>query len=164
MPLTEKMPDERADVLIIAEQADDMIGDTLAELIPRPEKPYKASTVTALAEAIRKVVALMDRELEARPYTAPVDELDADLVRYLAAVMEAAESYGKPSPVRAEDVRGDNELIVITDHLMQLSRDRDFRDFLQEEELAEDVAYDEGAAQLMDEEEDMDELLMRRMG
>lgn len=163
MPLQEKKMEDgkRADVLIIAEQADDMIGDTLASLIPRPEKPYKASTVSALAEAIRKVVALMDRELDARPYTAPVDELDPDLVRYLAATLEAAEDYGQPSPISPDAIRGDNELIVITEHLMKLSRDRDFRDFL-DEELEEDFAFSDEAASL-EEEEDIDEMLKRRM-
>ena len=163
MPLKEKMPEDRAEVVIIAEQADDLIGDTLADLIPRPEKPYKGSTVTALAEAIRKVVAMMDRELEARPYTAPVEELDADLVRYLAAVMEAAEAYGQPSPIKPEEVRGDNELIVITEHLTKLARDRDFKDFLMEEELEDEVAYDEEASGMIEEEEDIDDMLRRRM-
>ena len=161
MPLQEKMPKDRADVVIIAEQSDDMIGDMFAELIPRPERPYKGSTVTALADAIRKVVALMDRELEARPYDAPVDELDPDLVRYLMATLEAAEDYGQPSPIKPEDIRGDNELIVMTEHLLRLARDRDFRDFL-DEELDEELALD-GEGMMMEEEEDIDEMLQRRM-
>ena len=39
MPLKEKK-DSRADVVIVAEQADDLLGDTLSDLIPTPEKPY----------------------------------------------------------------------------------------------------------------------------
>ena len=162
MPLKEKMKDNRADVVIVAEQADDLLGDTLSDLIPTPEKPYKGQVVTQLAEAIRKVVALMDRELDARPYKGPVPELDPDLVRYLAATLEAAADFGKPSPVSPEQVRGDNELIVITEHLLRLADDRDFREFL-DEELDEEVAFDDEDMAMMDEEEDIDAMLMRRL-
>ena len=162
MPLKEKQPEDSA-MIVIAERSDDAIGDMLQDLIPKPERPYKGSTVTALADAVRKIVALMDRELEARPYPEPVPELDADLLRYLAATLAAAEDYGKPSPVKPEEIRGDNELIVITQHLLQLAKDRDFRDFL-EEELEEDLQEDfEMMTDTADAAEDTDALLMSRM-
>ena len=161
MPLKEKKKTEDSALIVIAEQADDNIGDMLQDMIPKPERPYKGSTVSALADAVRRVVALMDRELEERPYPEPVPELDADLLRFLAATLAAAEDFGKPSPVKPEDIRGDNELIVITQHLLELAKDRDFRDFLDEE--LEDMEDDEEMMTPARAPADPDALFMSRM-
>ena len=160
--LKEKMPAEQPQLVVIAEQQDDLIGDKLSELIPAPRKPYKGNVVTALADAVRDVIALMDRDLEARPYRGPVDRLDPDLVRFMAAALEAAEEYGQPAPVKPGDIRSDNELIVITEHLRKLSRDRDFKDFL-EEELEEELAFNEEAERVERSAADDDAMLMSRM-
>jgi len=162
MPLKEKMTNERPQLVVIAEQQDDLIGDTLADLIPAPRRPYKGSTVTALADAVRNIVALMDRDLEARPYRGSVDRLDPDLVRFMAAALEAAEEYGQPAPVKPGEIRSDNELIVITEHLRKLARDRDFRDFL-EEELDEELAFNDEAERMDRSKADDDAMLMSRM-
>ena len=160
--LKEKIPAEQPQLVVIAEQQDDLIGDKLSELIPAPRKPYKGNVVTALADAVRDVIALMDRDLEARPYRGPVDRLDPDLVRFMAAALEAAEEYGQPAPVKPGDIRSDNELIVITEHLRKLSRDRDFKDFL-EEELEEELAFNEEAERVERSAADDDAMLMSRM-
>ena len=161
MPLKEKKSEDSA-LIVIAEEADDSIGDMLQDMIPVPERPYKGSTVAALADAVRRVVALMDRELEERPYPEPVPELDADLLRFLAAALAAADDYGQPAPVSPEEVRGDNELIVLTQHLLKLAQDRDFKTFLDEE--LQDMTEEELQMQAPSSEPaDPDALFMSRM-
>ena len=162
MPLKEQTMKERPQLVVIAEQQDDLIADTLSDLIPKPRKPYRGTVVTALADAVRDVVALMDRDLEARPYRGRVEQLDGDLVRFMAAALEAAEEYGQPSPVKPDEVRSDNELIVITEHLRKLATDKRFEDFL-DEELDEAVAFDDEAEQPMSSPADSDAMLMSRM-
>lgn len=155
------MKNERPELVIIAEEQDDVIGDSLKDLIPRPRKPYKGQTVKALADAVAEVMALMDVEAEPMAYEGQVEELDADLVRFLGMVAQAAADYGQPMPLGPEEIRGDNELIVITDHLKALASDRDFRDWL-DEELDEEFDMEE-EDESEDEDEDEDALLMGRM-
>lgn len=141
-------------VIMVAEQQDDLIEDALGDIIPPPEKPYKGRVVANLAKAVSAVAGLMDLEYEPPDFGGSVERLDGELVRLLAMVAQAAEDYGSPLPLGPEEVRGDNELIVISDHLSKLSKDRDFRDFLEEE-------VDDGEDELDmlgDEEEEKDEI------
>lgn len=148
MPLTAKMPKMPDDLRAAAEEADAEIEGALVSLIPAPERPYNPKTVTSLANAIAAVGKVMGIELKPDPYTAPVPELEPEVVRFLAMVDAAAKDYGQPLPVSLDAIRNDNDLMLITSHLMALAKDRDFKDFLNAP-IEEEVTVEEG----MDEED-----------
>jgi hypothetical protein len=121
------MPD---DLRMAAEASDAEVAMNLAGLIPTPDKPYSPKVVTALAQAIAAAAKIMGLDLKPSPYTEPVAELEPDMVRFLAMMDAAAKDYGSPLPIALDAIKGDRELTVITAALMQLAKDRDFKDFL----------------------------------
>ena len=113
-----------------AADADAMMGEALAELVPRPMKPYNAKVVDALGKALAEVLALFDMAVEPETYNAPVEALDPDLVRFLAMVSAAADDYGRPLPIRLEEMRDEAALTRVTAALKELAADEEFRAFL----------------------------------
>jgi hypothetical protein len=95
-----------------------------------PDKPYSPKVVTALAQAIAAAAKVMGLDLKPAPYKEPVMELEPEVVRFLAMMDAAAKDYGSPLPVSLDAIKGDRELTAITAALMQLAKDRDFKDFL----------------------------------
>ena len=85
MPLviaTEAPQGMPADLAALAEEQDAVIGDEMAALVPRPERPYSAKVYTALAKAIAKAAKVMGLDLTPETYSGPVEEMDADVARF----------------------------------------------------------------------------------
>jgi hypothetical protein len=132
MPLETTMGAMPADLEAAAMAADTAVGDTIASLIPRPERPYSPRVATSLAKAIAKVMAALGVEMTAEEYTGPVEEFSPDEARFLAMLEAAAADYGKPLPIKLADIKGDAELTAITAALSALADDADFMAFLDE--------------------------------
>lgn len=142
MPLviaTEAPQGMPADLAAIAEQQDDLIGEEMADLVPRPERPYSAKVYSALTKAIAAAAKVMGLDLTPESYSGPVEAMDADVARFLAMMAAAADDYGKPFPVELSDIKGDSELTAITAALLQLSKDKGFAEFLDAPVEAEEV-------------------------
>jgi len=136
----------------LATSEDEIIGESMAVVVPVPEKPYKAQVVTALGRAIVQAAQLLGLDLGEGEYTEDVPALDPEMVRFLAVLSSAAEEYGAPLPVALEDIKGDRELTALTAAIMALSKDRDFRDF-----LSQPMAEEEAPTELPeDEDEEME--------
>jgi len=155
MPATDNMPQDLMDA---ATEADDIVGAELAALVPPFEKPINVKVMNALAKAVADVAAVMGMDIIPDTYTEPVMELEPDVVRFLAMIDAAAEDYGKPLPVRLDQLRSESDLTALTAGMMQLAADADFEAFLDmptgdEPDVAIDVevAGPEGVA-----EEDFD--------
>ena len=147
-----------ADLAAIAEEQDNLIGQEMAGLVPIPARPYRAKVYTALTKAIRKAAEVMGLALTPERYTDDVDEMDADVARFLAMMATAASDYGKPFPVELEEIKGDAELTAITAALTQLAADKAFAEFLDapvEEEVIEEetVIMPDGEVEEEEEEE-----------
>lgn len=144
------------DLMAATEQADAAVGDELAGLVPPPEKPYSPRVVTALAQAVAKLLAQVGIEgVEVETYTGPVPSLEPDDVRFLAMLAQMAADYGQPLPVGLGQIRGDSELTAITAHLTGLASDPGFKAFLDEdqamgEELAQGLGPDDELDAAMD--------------
>lgn len=136
----------------LAASEDDIVGESLAVVVPVPEKPYSPKVVTALGRAIVQVAKFLGLDLGEGEYTEPVQALDPEMVRFLAVLSQAAEEYGTPLPVSLQDIRGDQELTALTAALMALAGDRDFREFLAQ------VEPDEEAPTELPEEEEVVEV------
>lgn len=155
------MKDEQKAVLVIADQQDEAIEDGLAEAIPLPARPYKSQVVDNLHRALSGVTELMGVEFDPMPAGGPVEKLDGETVRLLAMAAKAAADYGQPMPLEPGEIRGDNELVVLSDFLLSLARDRDFRDFLNQEVEEEVLELKEEKAPRN--RRDADALFMSRM-
>jgi hypothetical protein len=132
----------------LAAEADRALGEALSAVVPAPMKPYNAKVVNALGEALADVLALFDMAVEAERYTGPVEALDPDLVRFLGMVSAAAQDYGKPLPIRLEEIRDEAALTRITAALRDLASDEDFREFLNGEAEAEPMTETEVAVEV----------------
>ena len=132
-----------ADLAAIAEEQDELIGQELAGLVPRPDRPYSAKVYTALTDAISKAAKVMGLDLTPERYTEDVAEMDADVARFLAMMATAASDFGQPFPVELEDIRGDAELTAITAALTQLAADKAFAEFLDAPVEVEEVIEEE---------------------
>ena len=132
-----------ADLAAIAEEQDELIGQELAGLVPRPDRPYSAKVYTALTDAISKAAKVMGLDLTPERYTEDVAEMDADVARFLAMMATAASDFGQPFPVELEDIRGDAELTAITAALTQLAADKAFAEFLDAPAEPEEVIEEE---------------------
>jgi len=142
MPLviaTEAPQGMPADLAAIAEQQDALIGEEMADLVPRPERPYSAKVYSALTKAIAAAAKVMGLDLTPESYSGPVEAMDADVARFLSMMAAAADDYGKPFPVELSDIKGDAELTAITAALLQLSKDKGFAEFLDAPAEAEEV-------------------------
>jgi len=132
-----------ADLAAIAEEQDELIGQELAGLVPRPDRPYSAKVYTALTDAISKAAKVMGLDLTPERYTEDVAEMDADVARFLAMMATAASDFGQPFPVELEDIKGDAELTAITAALTQLAADKAFAEFLDAPAEPEEVIEEE---------------------
>lgn len=142
MPLviaTEAPQGMPADLAAIAEQQDALIGEEMADLVPRPERPYSAKVYSALTKAIAAAAKVMGLDLTPESYSGPVEAMDADVARFLSMMAAAADDYGRPFPVELSDIKGDAELTAITAALLQLSKDKGFAEFLDAPAEAEEV-------------------------
>jgi hypothetical protein len=140
------IPDPRLEGL--AAESDRALGEALTAVVPAPMKPYNAKVVDALAKALADVLALFDISVEPETYSGPVEALDPDLVRFLAMVATAAEDYGKPLPIRLEEMRDEAALTRTTAALAELAADEDFREFLNGTEEGEPVDETEVAVEV----------------
>jgi len=113
-----------------ASASDDMTGSAVADLIPRPQRPYSPKVMTALAKAISAVMAQMGVEMTPEPYSGVLEQFEPDEARFLAMIEAAAADYGSPLPIALKDIKGDAELTVITAALMELAKDPEFVAFL----------------------------------
>ena len=148
-----------ADLAAIAEEQDSLIGEEMADIVPRPDRPYSAKVYTALTKAISKAAKVMGLDLTPETYSGPVEAMDADVARFLAMMSAAASDYGKPLPVDLEDIKGDSELTAITAALTQLASDKAFAEFLDapvEEEVMEEETVIEPDGEEEEEEEEFD--------
>ena len=121
------MPRELRD---LADRQDEMIGEEVSDLIKPPDSPYNVKSLNQLAKAVEAVARVMGIQVEAEEYNEPQARLDSDLSRFLMMIATAAEDYGQPLPVSLEEIRGDNELTAIAAHLLRLSKDGGFEEFL----------------------------------
>ena len=146
-----------ADLAAIAEEQDNLIGQEMAGLVPIPDRPYSAKVYTALTRAISKAAKVMGLDLTPERYTDDVEEMDADVARFLAMMATAASDFGKPFPVELEDIKGDAELTAITAALTRLAADKAFAEFLdapvEEEVIEEETVMPDGDV----EEEEVEE-------
>jgi hypothetical protein len=159
MPLmiaTEAPQGMPGDLAALAEEQDAVIGDEMAALVPRPERPYSAKVYTALTKPLRSSqgdgAGPHTRELQRT-----VEEMDADVARFLAMMAAAADDYGKPFPVELGDIKGDSELTAITAALLP-GKDKGFAEFLDapaepDEVIEEETIMPDGE---MEEEEEED--------
>lgn len=132
MPLMTGASNMPPDLAAAAGAADAAVGDVVAALIPKPERPYSPRVATSLAAAIAAVMGAMGVEMTPQPYEGPVEEFGPDEARFLAMLEAAAADYGKPLPVALADIKGDAELTAITAALQQLAKDKAFVAFLDE--------------------------------
>jgi hypothetical protein len=163
MPLviaTEAPQGMPADLAAIAEQQDALIGEEMADLVPRPERPYSAKVYSALTKAIAAAAKVMGLDLTPESYSGPVEAMDADVARFLSMMAAAADDYGKPFPVELSDIKGDAELTAITAALLQLSKDKGFAEFLdapaEPEEVTEETTIMPDGEVEEEEEEEFD--------
>jgi hypothetical protein len=105
-------------------------GEEVSDLIKPPDSPYNVKSLNQLAKAVEAVARVMGIQVEAEEYNEPQARLDNDLSRFLMMIATAAEDYGQPLPVSLEEIRGDNELTAIAAHLLRLSKDGGFEEFL----------------------------------
>jgi hypothetical protein len=138
MPLKFGKKDVPEELAMETDAMDDAVGEELAGMTPKPDRPYSAKVMTALGKAISAVLNVMGVEAEAEAYTEPVPELDPEEVRFLSMLTAAAADYGKPLPVTPDKIMGDSELTSITAALMELAKDEGFREFLGEVEPGEE--------------------------
>lgn len=122
-----------------AEEADNMLGEEIVAVIPRPSRPYRGRAVIALAEALGALGEAFGMEM-AMPGNMPtgeVPELPPEIARTLAMVTDAATSYGSPPPVALEEIQDDTALTAITSWLQGLAADEEFAAWLGGEEEME---------------------------
>ncbi len=163
MPIRPKnMPDDMpAELMAAADERDAMVDEQLDGIIPAADSPYNVKVLTSMAEAVQAIASLMGIDVEVEQYNEATTRLDDDVARFLFMASKAAEDYGKPFPVKLEDIKGDNELTSITAHMKMLAADEDFKKFLQgeaEPEGAEvEVTVEAGPR------DDAEDLFMSRM-
>ena len=131
------------DLLDAAEGQDDIIGESFAEIIPMPDKPYSAKVFNALLTALSAATEVMGIMTPFEPADGPVDGFGQDEARVLAMLDAASREYGSPFPVALDAIMGDSELTLITAHLMQLAKDEGFAAFLDSEAPEDEVLIEE---------------------
>ena len=167
MPIRPKnMPEDMpAELMEAADERDGMLDEQLDSLIPSADSPFNVKVLAAMSEAIQAIASMMGIPVEIEAYDEPTTRIDEDVARFLFMASKAAEDYGKPFPVKLEDIKGDNELTTITAHLKMLAGDSGFKDFL----MGDDEGDDEGGEveieirQDKPADDDADDLFMSRM-
>lgn len=118
------------DLLSAADEADAMIGDELAAMVPPFDKPIHPKVMGALTAAVAEAAAVMGFEVIPETYSEPVREMDAAVVRFLAMIDAAAKDYGQPLPVRLDELRTEQDITALTASIIELAADASFVEFL----------------------------------
>jgi len=151
--------------LEMAEEADADMFEAMA-----PEGDFTSRGLDPLVRATNRMLPLFDQTGD-YPMVEDTQKLPTDFVRILAMFQQAVEeaidedAVNEEMRISLDDVRDDTALMTIAGKLDMLSKDREFKRFLEapveEEEMAEEVREETGATPMSTEEED--ELLMGRM-
>lgn len=157
MPLKLNMPgDIPKDLMAAAEDSEMAVEDDLLAVVPAPEKPFSAKVVNALSKALAEAGKVMGLEAIPETYTGMVEALEPDTIRFLAMFEQAASDYGSPFPVPLSELSTEESLTAVTAHLLQLARDPDFAEWLDqpadgeevvEEEVTEETGGSKGSAE-----------------
>lgn len=146
-PKAGKLP---RDLKTVATKSNEKVGKGLAEAIPVPDEPFDRRVYTGFAKALAGVLKRMGLKVEVSSYDKDIREVGPDEARALAMVSAAARDYGEPLPVAMEDLDGDTAMATLAGALTALAGDRDFQDWLKEDEEEEEVEE-------VEEEEDVDD-------
>jgi hypothetical protein len=147
-----KMP---AELKKAAMSADDSLEAALMTEIPAPRRPFSGKVMKNLLDAAAKASMVFGAPVRLEISDAPAARLPGDVVRVLAMMEKAAEDYGDPFPVSLKSAVTDEALVAIAAHLLSLSRDPEFKKFLQEEPAMpeEEMGEEELPVEEMAEEE-----------
>ncbi len=129
MPIKMMGADAPAEVREIGAERDAMMNDSMDGMLPFMDKPLNPKVLNALGKAINAVSKMMGIEVEVEQYD-EATTLDDDVARFLMMMSTASEDFGKPFPVKLEEIRGDSEITAVTAHLMDLAGDPKFKEFL----------------------------------
>jgi len=151
--------------LEMAEEADAEMFEAMA-----PEGDFTSRGLDPLVRATNRMLPLFDQTGD-YPMVEDTQKLPTDFVRILAMFQQAVEEaidedvVNEEMRISLDDVRDDTALMTIAGKLDMLSKDREFKRFLEapveEEEMAEEMREETGATPMSAEEED--EFLMERM-
>jgi len=151
--------------LEMAEEADAEMFEAMA-----PEGDFTSRGLDPLVRATNRMLPLFDQTGD-YPMVEDTKKLPTDFVRILAMFQQAVEEaidedvVNEEMRISLDDVRDDTALMTIAGKLDMLSKDREFKRFLEapveEEEMAEEMREETGATPMSAEEED--EFLMERM-
>ena len=133
-----KMPEA---LVRAAGTADARMESAMLTEIPTPRRPYSAKVLKSLVDAASKASMLFGAPVEIE--IKDPSRLPGELVRTLAMIEQAAADYGNPFPVSIREAQTDDAMVAIAAHLLNLVKDRDFKDFL-EAEPVEDTPLPEG--------------------
>lgn len=157
--------DPMGEELEMAEEADAEMFEAMA-----PEGDFTSRGLDPLVRATNRMLPLFDQTGD-YPMVEDTQKLPTDFVRILAMFQQAVEEaidegvVNEEMRISLDDVRDDTALMTIAGKLDMLSKDREFKRFLEapveEEEMAEEVREETGATPMSAEEED--EFLMERM-
>ncbi len=131
-----------ADLAAIAEEQDALIGEEMADLVPRPDRPYSAKVYSALTDAIAKAAKVMGLDLTPERYTEDVAQMDGDGARFLPKMTAAASTYGTAIPVSPTTPRGRPAHCPHAPHTQRAS-DKAFAEFLDAPAEPEEVIEEE---------------------
>jgi len=157
--------DPMGEELEMAEEADAEMFEAMA-----PEGDFTSRGLDPLVRATNRMLPLFDQTGD-YPMVEDTQKLPTDFVRILAMFQQAVEEaidedvVNEEMRISLDDVRDDTALMTIAGKLDMLSKDREFKRFLEapveEEEMAEEMREETGATPMSAEEED--EFLMERM-
>ena len=161
-PEGEPMGDE----LEMAEEADAEMFEAMA-----PEGDFTSRGLDPLVRATNRMLPLFDQTGD-YPMVEDTEKLPTDFVRILAMFQAAVEEaiaedvVNEEMRISLDDVRDDTALMTIAGKLDMLSKDREFKRFLEapmeeEEAAAEEMREETGATPMSADEED--EFMMGRM-
>lgn len=127
-----KMPEALARA---AGTADARMESAMLTEIPTPRRPYSAKVLKSLVDAAAKASMLFGAPVEVE--IKDPSRLPGELVRTLAMIEQAAADYGNPFPVSIRKAQTDDAMVAIAAHLLNLVKDKGFKDFLEAEPEAE---------------------------
>ena len=133
------------EVIALGEEADQR---TLEER--SPQGPFKAKPVNSLVKAINRLLPLFGLDPDLRETTeSRVDALPVEMTRHLDMISAAANDAVAAEAIEAElayqvsDITDDTALQVVAGKIDKLSRDKDFKRFLQDQEAEPEVEEEE---------------------
>ncbi len=151
--------------LEMAEEADADMFEAMA-----PEGDFTSRGLDPLVRATNRMLPLFDQTGD-YPMVEDTQKLPTDFVRILAMFQQAVEEaidedvVNEEMRISLDDVRDDTALMTIAGKIDMLSKDREFKRFLEapveEEEMAEEMREETGSTPMSADEED--EFMMGRM-